>query len=317
MKKLILLFSAVLLIAVGLAGCAANGQVEFKPGLKSNDIYADLPEFYFGPGVGASVTSLTIKPNGTFTGYYADSDMGVTGPGYPNGTLYECDFSGKFSGVKRIGEFEYSATVESIDYKKSVGEEYIEDGVLVIPSEPYGLENAGECRLYLPGMPTKDLPPEFLDWVRWDGMTGTLPFYGIYSIEDKTGFAGYLPPEEEGIPGLLTEETGSIADYAGWWKLEGDSEAPFAYIEIAPEHADDTRCYSESGELVDFGYADYSEQRRLNGKSLIVFVLDDLGDLTVAGEGSDDSGRWLIVDFGDDWATFYYWDTPPDFHENT
>ncbi len=310
-KTKLSLIALAFIIAASLAGCASIDTAQ----LGSIEIFEDLPEFYFGSGAGAWGTSLTINRNGTFSGYYTDSDMGDTGPGYPNGTFYESDFSGTFSGVKKIGEFEYSATVESIEYEKPVGEEYFEDGVRVIPSAAYGLENAGECRLYLPGKPVKDLPPEFMEWVRGlyllEDASAELPFYGIYSIEDKAGFAGCIPPEEEGIPGLLTEEVGSIADYAGWWKLEGGSEAPFTYIEISPGHADDTRCYSESGELIDVGFADYSEQRRLNGKSLIVFVFDELGEFAVPGDGSDESGRWLIVDCGDDWATFFYWDTPP------
>ncbi len=341
--KLLCEIAALFLIAAVFAGCAPGraqtgskalqgipvkrtsqaktadkreaGDISKASDSASYEIYAGLPEFYFGSGAGAWGTSLTIKPDGSFTGYYTDSDMGDTGPGYPGGTFYECDFSGKFSGARKIGEFEYAMTVESIASEKPVGEEYIEDGVLVIPSAPYGLENAGECRLYLPGRPAKDLPPEFLEWVGGlyllEETPDALPFYGIYSIEDKAGFAGDLIVAEEGIPGLLTEEVGSIADYAGWWKLAEGNEAPFEYIEISEENAGDTRCYSEDGETVDAGYADYSEQRRLNGKTLIVFVFEELGEFAVPGDGSDGDERWLHVDCGDDWATFYYTETPP------
>ncbi len=284
------------------AGCAM---------LRGRNALQGALTFYFGSGAGAWGTELTINADGSFTGHYSDSDMGDTGPGYPNGTHYECNFSGVFSYDKKIGEYEYALKLESIEYERPAGEEYIEDGILIITTTPYGLENADECRLYLPGMATDDLPPEFLDWVRWEGTHETLPIYGLYSIEDKSGFAGELVRAEEGIPGLITEETGSIADYAGWWKLAEGDEAPFAYIEISGENAGDIRCYSEDGELIYAGYADYSEQRALNGNALIVFIIEELGEFAVHYGDSDDGARWLIAAFDEDWAEFFYMDAPP------
>ena len=50
--------------------------------------------FSFSSGVGAWGTDLEVYADGSFKEVYHDSDMGVTGEGYPNGTVYLCGFSG-------------------------------------------------------------------------------------------------------------------------------------------------------------------------------------------------------------------------------
>ena len=50
--------------------------------------------FWFSSGAGAWRTELLLSPDGTFSGEFSDSDMGVTGPGYEEyGTLYYSVFT--------------------------------------------------------------------------------------------------------------------------------------------------------------------------------------------------------------------------------
>jgi len=161
---------------------------------QGTEIFAELPDkFIFASGAGAWGTEVQIKPDGTFTGEYHDSNMGDTGTDYPNGTRYECLFSGKFTAVKKINDYEYSMRIEYLNMEGTLGAETISDGVKVITSAPYGFDNADEFLLYLPGRSTADLPVEFLDWVRMPMAWGAdvpevMPFYGLYNVGGKEGF---------------------------------------------------------------------------------------------------------------------------------
>ena len=56
--------------------------------------FADLSkyQFEFCSGAGGWSEEFTIEKDGYFTGKYHDSDMGSTGEGYDNGTLYCCTY---------------------------------------------------------------------------------------------------------------------------------------------------------------------------------------------------------------------------------
>ncbi|MCL2164277.1 MAG: copper amine oxidase N-terminal domain-containing protein [Oscillospiraceae bacterium] len=158
--------------------------------------YSDLAGkvFYFASGVGAWSTEVEIMPDGTFKGNFHDSDMGDVGPGYPNGTFYYCTFSGKFSPLTKIGEFEYSMKCETLTQEGSEGDTKIVDGVRNIVSLPYGFDDADVFRLYLPGRKVDDLPEMFLDWVSMPRVISfekgdTLGFYGLYNVAGEFGFS--------------------------------------------------------------------------------------------------------------------------------
>ena len=153
--------------------------------------FSDLAdvEFWFGSGVGAWSTIVRIAPDGTFTGYFHDSDMGDDGPGYPDGTRYECYFSGNFSSLRKSGDHEYSMVCESLITEGKLGEEKIIDGVKVITSTPYGFDNAGLFYLYLPGKRASELPEVYLlDWSHGNADSGTLACYGLFNAVDELGF---------------------------------------------------------------------------------------------------------------------------------
>ena len=156
--------------------------------------------FYFESGVGGWDTHLMIEPDGSFSGNYHDSDMGDTGEGYPNGTLYYCDFTGSFSGLEKIDDYTYSFGLADLEYARTPEDMEIIDGIRYVYSQAYGLEEAETFYMYLPGKPLAQLPEEYRSWVGYYDLTQTadteLPFYGLYNENAQDGFFGH--PAEGG-----------------------------------------------------------------------------------------------------------------------
>lgn len=151
-------------------------------------------EFMFSSGAGAWATVLSIGPDGSFSGYYFDSDMGDSGDGYPNGTMYHCEFQGKLSQPQKVNDYTYSTNVIRLDMDGVPGDVSYEDGVRQIYSEPYGLDGADEILIYCPNAPVAELPEAFTGWVTWDlgsASGDTLNFYGLYEVNGERGFSGY------------------------------------------------------------------------------------------------------------------------------
>ena len=195
-RKFVSKAAALLLCAALLTGCGSKGGEtdlpENPPGDAVQESGAVLPEdlpdgLVFASGAGAWATVMTLEQDGTFSGEYHDSDMGDSGEEYSNGTVYVCDFSGRFSDIEKADENSYSMTLAEI------GSDY-EDGVRYVSSEPYGIEDGDEFILYLPDTPTDGLDEEFLSW--WPGrymaeeQTGTLGMYGLYNVKMGYGFFG-------------------------------------------------------------------------------------------------------------------------------
>lgn len=155
--------------------------------------FSDLTglRFDFSSGAGAWNTGIEISSDGTFSGLHTDQDMGDTGPGYPNGTRYTCVFSGKFSELKKTGDYTYSMKCEALKQEGTPGKEEIEDGFRYITSEPYGFDNADEFILYLPGKKIAELPEDFIMWMHWRvnvKSTDVMSFYGLYNVGGAKGF---------------------------------------------------------------------------------------------------------------------------------
>jgi hypothetical protein len=163
------------------ADAATKAAIVTLPGMPLN--------FLFTSGVGAWGTVVTLESDGTFTGFYHDSDMGVSGDGYPNGTRYECAFSGAFIDILKVGDYEYSMKLGALITEGKEGAERIVDGVRIITAAPYGFDNAETFAFYLPGRPTTDLPQGFLEWVDAEG--DSLAFYGLYDVGGQRGFGEY------------------------------------------------------------------------------------------------------------------------------
>jgi hypothetical protein len=179
--------------ALGLLG----GKTAIDPsGVSEDNLFEALADqFSFASGAGGWSTELMINDDGSFTGDYHDSDMGDMGDDYPNGTIYVSKFSGRFGDVKKVNDTTYSMRLQEISLENEVGEEWIEDDVRYVASEPYGLENADEIMVYLEGTPTADLPEEFLNWIAmpraWgENIPDVLPCQGLYNVAAQEGFFG-------------------------------------------------------------------------------------------------------------------------------
>ena len=109
--------------------------------------------YSFGSGVGAWGTVMKVNKDGTFSGSYHDSDMGVTGDGYPYGSRAESNFTGKFKSAKKNSDGTYTLQCDASAFKidGTVGESHIEDQIKVTISEPYGMEPCNEFTLYTDG----------------------------------------------------------------------------------------------------------------------------------------------------------------------
>lgn len=170
-------------------GSVAAGVTEFT--------FADVEgrEFYFSSGAGAWYEVLYIHGDGTFEGHFQDSDMGMTGEGYPNGTLLYSDYTGTFTKPQRLDETTWTFRIDSIQYANPVGMEEIKDQTLYTYTDSYGLGKALDLYLYLPGSDIAGLPEEYRSWVGYYNLEAVketkLPFYGLYNVNNQTGFSSY------------------------------------------------------------------------------------------------------------------------------
>ncbi|MBQ9518720.1 MAG: copper amine oxidase N-terminal domain-containing protein [Firmicutes bacterium] len=161
-----------------------------------------LPGYFeYSSGAGAWSTNLFLSQDGTFTGFYHDSNMGETGEGYPDGTMYECSFSGYFTNIRKNGN-SYTMTLGEVTTEKPAGEEEIYENTKHISTQPYGLETGTEFVLYKPETPLSGLSQDFLSW--WPGRFNednsqtTLGCYGLLNKATGAGFFGYVYEVEEG-----------------------------------------------------------------------------------------------------------------------
>ena len=176
------------------AGAQKDGAetAQEEPVEEPASLFETLPEcFLFASGAGAWRTELSIAPDGSFTGAYTDTNAGWEG--HP-AEQYYCNFSGQFSEPVQVDEFVWSVTVEALELEDTPGETtYVKaDNLNRIASTPYGLENAKEVLIYLPGAAAEDLPEMFRNWTHAPA-EGVLDFYGLYNVEEELGFSGYDP----------------------------------------------------------------------------------------------------------------------------
>ena len=159
--------------------------------LKFSDLFGQI--FYFYSGAGAWCTMVHINTDGTFNGYFLDSDAG---------SQTMCIFSGAFTSLKKTGAYEYSMTCETLNIQNEVGSHAVLNGIPTTYASPYGFDDAKEFKLYLPGKPLDELPLEFKQWVQvpWEDPENdnyyrdyaygdVLTTYGLYNEQGKQGFS--------------------------------------------------------------------------------------------------------------------------------
>ena len=148
-------------------------------------------EFYFASGAGGWRTVLHIDGSGGFSGTYSDSDMG-SGENGIHRIQQRCDFAGQLTQPVQVNDYTYSVRIDRIEYEKEAGTEEVIDGTQYCYTDPYGLEDAEELLIYLPGAPLGQLPQEFRSWVGYSENTrDELPFYALNNVVHQQGFSGY------------------------------------------------------------------------------------------------------------------------------
>ncbi len=174
---------------------SATGSDTSSEGNKESEtlpLPAESLELTFASGAGAWRSIITIKTDGSFTGYYLDSEAGTIGEGYPNGSAYTSTFSGKFTEIKKVNDYSYKMTLDEVQTEKAAGETWIEDGIRYIASGPHGLEESKTFMFYLPQTPVSSLSEELLEWWPYGFDEGakkeTLSCYGIENVTTQTGF---------------------------------------------------------------------------------------------------------------------------------
>lgn len=195
MKKRLIALVIIMMMSLSIVACG-NGQ-ENELQKEETSLFEELKEYRFtlASGAGAWGTELIIHSDGRFEGQYHDSEMGSIGEGYPYGTRYFSEFSGKFTAPEKIDEYTYKMSIENIEYVNEVGTEEILDEVLYSYSEAHGLAGAEEILIYLPGTPIEELPEDYMIWAKGSAYIEEditeLPFYGLYNVTEALGFSSY------------------------------------------------------------------------------------------------------------------------------
>lgn len=229
----------------GNGAWVVNGVVQTtaNAGTERNvsDIFAkSAGEYYFSSGVGGWSTELTLNPDGSFTGSYSDMDMGSGGVGYMV-TIYQSKFHGQFKNPVVVNSYTYKVELDGNIVIDSPNGQYIEDEVLYVSTEPYGMEVGREFYIYLPGAPLSALPEPFVHWaLRGTESSAVLPFYGLYNAEGQYGYTSNLTESgstsRTDLDGMETQ--GYQSNYLfDIWTLSGEYESenvmPYSLMSIS------------------------------------------------------------------------------------
>ena len=284
MKKLATVILVLLLTLPLVASALADDEVFARVGGNT---------FSFLSGVGGWSTEIEMAGDGSFTGYYHDWELGDIGDGYPNGSLYECYFSGKFAMTRKIDPYTYELRLAALRLDGDPGVERIVDGVRVESATAYGVEGGDVFMLYCPGRPTADLPEEFLEWIRmpnaWEEAPGALPFYGLYNTNECAGFFSWAEAGEETSNGY--------DELSGAWRTAED-DGTFITLLLYPDNAFRLHVY-----LADEGETFMLEGLRAMDGDVIVVSDIRLGKLDAEGRytqtGEMDTARFrFTLDLG-------------------
>ena len=157
----------VLALALALAALMAAGLGE------QGDFSAFCGEYEFTSGAGAWSTTVLIRPDGSFSGRFSDWDghAEYNGALVPGGQLMYCDFYGQLASPTWVSAGACTTSVTRLTLKDpDVGRTYIEDDMLYVVSDPYGLNAGAQLTFYRAGTPIAGLSEEFLSWMnalRW------------------------------------------------------------------------------------------------------------------------------------------------------
>ncbi|WP_239646916.1 PASTA domain-containing protein [Bifidobacterium porcinum] len=176
-----------------LPDCDANGTVSEAAAQEQGFWRQVQGKYIFSVGAGAWSTIMTVNADGTFSADYHDSDLGVTGDGYPNGSRSIASGTGKFNYSKRNDDGSFSMTCDPKAFHQNgtVGDVTIKDGVRVETVDGiYGLTPCNTFTVYPTGYATSALSDDVKSWMY--GVIGNpLPstLAGPLIVNDRGTFA--------------------------------------------------------------------------------------------------------------------------------
>ena len=228
MKKMLVWFMSLILLLSALGACAEGEAPTFKD-------LAGL-EWSFSSGAGAWSTELYIAEDGSFTGNYHDSEMGEAADDYQNGTVYYSTFSGQMSLTEQADDAAWAVRIDSLTLQDAPGNEYIDEGIRFVATDPYGISEGDEMLLYLPGTPVEALTEDMRIWAHLlgDDIPATLPDWFLYSARNESGFVGYAIEEDVEIANPWTDMTREELEQASGVTFgipEGAEELTWRWLE--------------------------------------------------------------------------------------
>ncbi|MGO5318676.1 PASTA domain-containing protein [Bifidobacterium boum] len=176
-----------------LPDCDANGKVSEAAAQEQGFWRQVKGKYIFSVGAGAWSTIMTVNADGSFSADYHDSDLGVTGDGYPNGSRAIASGTGKFTYTKRNNDGSFSITCDTKAFHQdgTIGDVTIKDGVRIETVDGiYGLTPCGTFTVYPAGYATSALSDDVKGWM-YGVVGGSLPatLTGPLIVNDSGMFA--------------------------------------------------------------------------------------------------------------------------------
>ncbi len=103
-------------------------------------------------------TTLTMGKGGSFSGQYMRHRAGETGADYAKGTIYLCNFTGRFVNAVDKGGNIYSLDIIDLKLSTAAGNTVYKDGYRYIAVDAYGLDGTSTMELYMSGAYTSAMP---------------------------------------------------------------------------------------------------------------------------------------------------------------
>ena len=145
----------------------------------------DLPEsFTMSSGVGAWASGINIKPDGTFTASFHDSN-------YESSSV--SSGSGTFKNIEQVDKYTYTMELDTLKYDDEIGKVVANDnGYKTTFTELYGIAGGTTFTVYLPGAPTADMPEGMQNWLGFHYYSVPIPealdCYAIYNVDTEYGY---------------------------------------------------------------------------------------------------------------------------------
>ncbi len=173
-------------------GLPTKGITFLKDVRNGSDFSEYAGTYYFSVGRGASrYTMITLNADGTFTGVYSETILYDRDSGYDY-TIYYNEFSGSFDGLNSTGTYEYGTRVKSFNVKYTPNTSEIKTGdygqrIRYCYTEPSGISNGDQFKLYIEGTPKNILPEDFF-LLAPSASEGDLPYDAFYNCTNHALF---------------------------------------------------------------------------------------------------------------------------------